>query len=74
MGSVPAVRVSNHGFRRLLLWKRHVRLGGIGLPSILGFHREGANCIHVGCMVRSPPFSKNGEPERIRVHKYVRAT
>ena len=39
------------------------------------FHREGsANCIHVGCMVRSPPFSKNGESERFRVHKYVRAT
>lgn len=36
-------------------WKRHVRLGGIGLPSILGFHREDANCIHTGCMV--VPFS-----------------
>ncbi len=59
-GVVPCIRVlplktSQTGVQHF--WKRHVRLGGIGLPSILGFHWEGsANCIHVGCMVRSPLF------------------
>ena len=53
-------------------WKRHVRLGGIGLPSILGFHREGsANCIHVGCMVRSPPTYWRVRKRKFRVLRYV---
>ena len=33
-------------------WKRHVRLGGIGLPSILGFHRED---IHGNCVRAEVP-------------------
>lgn len=37
-------------------WKRHVRLTGSGLVSIMGSYREGATCMHVGCMGRSPLF------------------
>ena len=33
-------------------WKRHVRLGGIGLPSIMGFHRED---IHGNCVRAEVP-------------------